>query len=77
MSWFQISHQFVCLGKTQACVNWTVTHLQLHTKAFDLKYLVQKEGTVYASVHQNFFFIPSSEEVEMVLMLLDMENQAL
>lgn len=24
-----------------------------------------------------FFFIPSSEEVEMVLMLLDMENQAL
>lgn len=76
MSWFQISHQFVCLGKTQACVNWTVTHLQLHTKVFDLKYLVQKEGTVYASV-QNFFFIPSSEEVEMVLMLLDMENQAL
>lgn len=42
-----------------------------------MKYLVQKEGTVYASVHQQIFFIPSSEEVEMVLMLLDMENQAL
>lgn len=61
----------------------------MHTQVFDLKnlyihrymYLIWntycKKKLQYMLQYIRTFFIPSSEEVEMVLMLLDMENQAL
>lgn len=56
MSWFQISHQFVCLGKTQACVNWTVTHLQFTYKGiwFEIS-SAKRRHSICISTSTNFF----------------------